>query len=71
MNIMYQVEEFFVRLQEDSSRKLKVTVWNNLGEKLVSDYVSAASQDKVWQGIAKNSSVVVVESVKNTLMDKN
>ncbi len=71
MNTMYQVDDFFVRIQEDSSRRLKLTVWNNFGEKLVSDYISAASLDNVWDNIAENSSDSVVESVKNTLMDKS
>lgn len=71
MNTMYQVEDFFVRIQADSSRRLKLTVWNNFGEKLVSDYISAASLDNVWHNIAENSSESVVESIKNTLMDKS
>lgn len=65
-NVMYSVEEYFVRIREDGG-KLKVTVWNSVGDKIVSDYVSAASLDKVWDNIGKASSEAVVESIKKRL----
>lgn len=66
MNIMYAVEEFFVRIRRDAER-LKLTVWNSMGNKVVSDYVSAASLDKVWENVSKASSDEVVNSVKEHL----
>ncbi|NLM24726.1 MAG: hypothetical protein GX208_01225 [Firmicutes bacterium] len=66
MNVMYSVEDFFVRIRQDAG-KLKVTVWNSVGDKVVSDYVSAASLDKVWNNISKASSEAVVESIKERM----
>jgi hypothetical protein len=68
LNVMYQLDDYFVRIREDSSGRLKLTVWNQYGDKVVSDYISAATSDYVWTSIAKNSSESVVENVKCKLM---
>ena len=64
MNVMYQIEEYFVRLREDASGRMKLTVWNKFGDKVISDYISAASPDSGWTSVAQNSSETVVENVK-------
>ena len=66
MNMMFQANDFFVRIREDSGR-LKLTVWSKVGEKLVSEYISAASLENVWQNIASQSSAEVVDVVKEQL----
>ncbi|HHT35615.1 MAG: hypothetical protein ACE3NC_07720 [Candidatus Wallacebacter cryptica] len=68
MNVMYQLEDFFVRIREDKTGRLKLTVWNSSGDKIVSDYISAASSDHVWTSIASHSSESLVEDVKSKLM---
>ncbi|MDI9418741.1 MAG: hypothetical protein GX228_10565 [Firmicutes bacterium] len=68
MNIMYKMDDYFIRIREDSSGRLKLTVWNQYGDKVVSDYISAASSDYVWTSIARSSSESVVENVKCRLM---
>lgn len=68
MNIMYQVDDFFVRMEQDPSGRIKLTVWNEIGKKIVSDYVSAASLDSLWTSIINTSSDTVVESVKSKLL---
>jgi len=65
---MYKLEDFFIRIREDASGRLKLTVWNQYGDKVVSDYISAATSDYVWTSIARNSSESVVENVKGKLM---
>ena len=69
MNLMYQLDQFFVRLRQDASGRLKLTVWNQSGEKIVSDYISAASSEHVWTSIAKACSEAVVEDDKGKLME--
>lgn len=71
MNLMYQMEDYFIRIRQDSSGRLKLTVWNQAGDKIISDYVSAASLDNVWANITKNSSERVVESVKRKIMGED
>lgn len=66
MNTMFQVNEFFIRMREKAGR-VKLTVWNNQGTKLLSELVSLGSLDTVWEQIAKESSAEVVQKVKEAM----
>ncbi len=66
MNTMFQVNEFFIRMREKAGR-VKLTVWNNQGNKLLSELVSLGSLDTVWEQIAKDSSAEVVQKVKEVM----
>ena len=67
MNVMFEAANYFIRIREDRGR-LKLTVWSQTGDKVVSEYVSAASLDNVWQNIATLSSSDVVQLVKKRLV---
>lgn len=66
MNTMFQVDNYFARISQEAVR-LKLTVWNVEGHKLVSDYISAASLERVWNNIADLTSDKVVEVVQEKL----
>lgn len=66
MNVMFQVENYFVRVRDKAGR-LKLTVWDNAGTKIVSEFVSAGSLPNLWEHVGKVSSQEVVDKVKEVV----
>ncbi len=66
MNTMFQVDDYFVRIKDYGGR-LKLAVWTHTGEKVVSEFISAATLPQVWSHIEKMSSSNVVGAVKAKL----
>lgn len=65
MSTMFKAGDFFVRLRIQSDRP-KLTVWNNKGTKIVSEFVGAATAD-FWTKIAELTSQDVVDQVQALL----
>ncbi len=65
-NMMFQVEDFFVRIS-DKGHSLKLAVWNNQGQKLLSDFISSDHSGKFWNLVANNTSDSVAEEVKKRI----
>ena len=65
MSTMFKAGDFFVRLRVQADRP-KLTVWNDRGKKIVSEFVSAATES-FWAKIAELTSQEVVARVQALL----
>ncbi|NMB01580.1 MAG: hypothetical protein GX971_08715 [Firmicutes bacterium] len=68
MSTMFKAGEFFVRLRVQGERP-KLTVWNNNGTKIVSEFISSATED-FWVKIASLTSQDVVDQVQSLLQNE-
>lgn len=68
MSTMFKVGDFFVRLRDQGERP-KLTIWNNNGTKIVSEFISSATPN-FWVQIAKLTSQEVVDKVQSLLEEK-
>lgn len=68
MNTMFQVGDYFVRLRDKGDRP-KLTVWNNAGTKIVSEFITAAAPGS-WDQIEKLTSTEVVEQVRALVQEE-
>lgn len=65
MSTMFKVGDFFVRLRDQGERP-KLTIWNNNGTKIVSEFISSTTPN-FWVQIAKLTSQEVVDQVQSLL----
>lgn len=65
-NTMFQVEDFFVRIS-DKGQSLKLAVWNDEGQKLLSELISTDHSGKFWNLVANQTSDSVAEAVKQRI----
>ncbi len=63
---MFQVEDFFVRIS-DKGQSLKLAVWNDEGQKLLSELISTDHSGKFWNLVANQTSDSVAEAVKQRI----
>ncbi len=68
MSTMFKVGDFFVRLRDQGERP-KLTIWNNNGTKIVSEFISSTTPN-FWVQIAKLTSQEVVDKVQSLLGEK-
>lgn len=68
MNTMVRVGDFFVRLRDQGDRP-KLTVWNNSGAKIISEFISSATP-AVWEQIGKLTTQEVVDEIHAILQEK-
>ena len=64
MSTMFKAGDFFVRLR--SGDRPKLTVWNTKGTKIVSEFISSATES-FWTKIAELTSQEVVDRVQALL----
>jgi hypothetical protein len=65
MGTMFKTGDFFVRFRVQGERP-KLTVWNQNGTKIISEFVSSATPS-FWAQIAKLTSQDVVDRVQALL----
>lgn len=68
MNTMFRVGDFFVRLRVQGERP-KLTIWNDSGTKIISEFISATTSS-IWEQIAKLTSQDVVDQVQSLLRNE-
>ncbi|NLJ74222.1 MAG: hypothetical protein GX331_04430 [Firmicutes bacterium] len=68
MNTMVRIGDFFVRLRDQGDRP-KLTVWNNSGTKIISEFIGSATP-AVWEQIEKLTTQEVVDEVHALLQEK-
>ena len=61
MSTMFQSGEFFVRVRVRGERP-KLTVWNNEGTKIVSEFINSPTPN-FWEQIARLTSREVVDDI--------
>ncbi|HHY15972.1 MAG TPA: hypothetical protein GX521_07850 [Firmicutes bacterium] len=61
MSTMFQSGEFFVRLRVQGERP-KLTIWNNAGTKIVSEFINSTTPS-FWVQMAKLTAQEVVDDV--------
>ncbi len=66
MNTMFQVDDFFVRIRDKGGR-MKLTVWNGHGNKIISEFITTDHSGNFWNLIENHSSESVVNAVKERL----
>lgn len=65
MSTMFKAGEFFVRLRAQGERP-KLTVWNQKGTKIISEFINSPTPT-FWVQIAKLTSQDVVDQVQSLL----
>jgi len=65
LSTMFKAGDFFVRLRVQGDRP-KLTVWNNRGTKIVSEFISSTTES-FWAKIAAATSQEVVDRVQALL----
>lgn len=65
MNTMFKAGDFFVRLRVQGERP-KLTIWNDAGTKIISEFIGASTSN-IWEQIAKLTSQDVVDQVQSLL----
>lgn len=63
MNIMFESSDYFVRIQ-DKGGHLKITIWNNSGDKLLSDFLGPDPAAQFWTKVQSLTDDKVVEDLK-------
>ncbi len=63
MNIMFDSSDYFVRIRNKGGH-LKVTIWNNSGDKLLSDFLGPDPTAQFWNSVEKLTNSTVVEDIK-------
>ena len=65
-NMMFAVDSYFVRVSNSGS-SLKLTIWNDQGTKLLSEFVSLDRSEAFWNLIAAHTSEAVAQETKKRL----
>jgi len=68
MSTMFKSGDFFVRLRVQGERP-KLTVWNQNGTKIISEFISSTTPN-FWAQIGKLTSQDVVDQVQSLLQDE-
>ncbi len=61
MNTMFKSGDFFVRLRAQGERP-KLTIWNDSGTKIVSEFINSTAPN-FWNQMAKATSQEVVDDI--------
>lgn len=64
MNIMFESSKFFVRIQNKGGHQ-KLTIWNNSGDKLLSDFLGPDPAAQFWTSVESLTDSQVVADIKN------
>lgn len=68
MSTMFKAGDFFVRVRVQGERP-KLTIWNNSGTKIVSEFIGSTTEN-FWVQIAKLTSQDVVDQVQSLLQNE-
>lgn len=66
MNIMFESNQFFVRIKSKVGQQ-KITIWDNTGEKILSDMLGPDPAAQFWNSIENMTNNQVVEDIKKKL----
>lgn len=69
MNTMFRVGDFFVRLRVQGERP-KLTIWNQTGTKIISEFISSATAPTFWTQMAKMTTQDVVDEIQSLLQNE-
>lgn len=67
MNIMFDSGSFFVRIKSKGAQT-KITIWNNSGDKLLSDFLGPDPAAQFWDKIESLTETQVVEDLKKHIL---
>ncbi|WP_461365663.1 hypothetical protein [Candidatus Darwinibacter acetoxidans] len=63
MNTMFESGQFFVRIQHKSGR-LKITIWNNRGDKIFSDILGPDPAVQFWNAVENLTDSAVAAEIR-------
>jgi len=67
MSTMFESGEYFVRIKNKSGH-LKITIWDNRGEKLLSDFFGPDPASQFWSKVESLTNEHVVADLKQRIM---
>lgn len=67
MNIMFDSGDYFVRIKNKGGHQ-KITIWNNSGDKLLSDFLGPDPADQFWTTVESLTEAKVVEDLKKRIL---
>ncbi len=67
MNTMFECGQFFVRIQNKSGR-LKITIWNNRGDKIFSDILGPEPALQFWNAVENLTDSAVASEIRKRVM---
>lgn len=67
MNIMFESSKYFVRIKNKGGH-LKITIWDNTGEKLLSDFLGPDPAAQFWNSIESLTDSQVVQDLKDKVL---
>jgi len=63
MNTMFECGQYFVRIQNKSGR-LKITIWNNRGDKIFSDILGPEPAIQFWNAVESLTDSTVAAEIR-------
>lgn len=63
MSIMYESSKYFVRIKNKGGH-LKITIWDNTGDKLLSDFLGPDPAVQFWNNIESLTDDVLTNELK-------
>ncbi len=66
MNTMFRSDPFFVRIRDRGDR-MELTVWNQLGTKIMSEFIASDPGGNFWNLVETHTSETVVTDVKERI----
>lgn len=64
MNTMFKSGNYFARIQNKGGH-LKITIWDNKGDKLFSDFLGPDPAVQFWNGVESLTNSQVADEIKN------
>lgn len=67
MNVMFESSDFFVRIKNKGGH-LKITIWDNAGDKLLSDFLGPDPAAQFWTTVESLTDNQVVDELKKRIL---
>lgn len=67
MNVMFDSSDYFVRIKNKGGH-LKITIWNNAGDKLLSDFLGPDPAAQFWTTVESLTNAQVVADLKKRIL---
>lgn len=63
MSIMFESSKYFVRIKNKGGH-LKITIWDNTGDKLLSDFLGPDPAAQFWNNVESLTDDVLIKELK-------
>ncbi|HHU61449.1 MAG: hypothetical protein QM401_11185 [Bacillota bacterium] len=66
MSTMFESSNYFVRIKNKSGH-LKITIWNNSGDKLLSDFLGPDPASQFWNKVESLTDDILIKDLKEKI----